>query len=872
MTRPRCHRTIGIRVFISLSLVLFICSAAGALAGGGKSAADEEVDPPSTQEEAAETPQYDIYDLVANGTEDELRAACEGLGLPTDGDLNTLRIRLMDWEREQSLLPFDEKLRTAREGAFVLKHADFIRYTQAESGDELIFLSGNVEVGFGTRIITADEVRINSNAGIVAGSGNVSFLDGDSQYLAESFLYNGADDGVFFFESQTELGPFIYSGTIIRRIPGQNKYTAETIILSTEDIKNMHYYISADKLYYYDGKKALIRNASIHYGQDDLVRLPYLYRNLGERRVRTALFFRERSGLVWQNTVLPYKADDKQLVLKGDLYERLGFYTGLEYLVSDHTIVDLSVALGKDVFYYDDITENWSNWGPPGASDFGVSRSLRYRQRLYKKLEFGNSVNNVTEVNLLLISDPYFEYDYMRRSIGFDIFQFISQAQIDTPTKGSGYSWYLNNFLTAGDFSWYVRNNVRFEPQRNPNQPTSSLNDFYKYQLFSITAPQTGISYSDTLLEESSPVVSDMELNSYANYAFLQFYNPDETISSKLHQADGEVGVLKPYQLGSLVRVTPNLIAGGQGQEHIDPTPQEAESDNINTLFWGQFINDWRFGPDRVYLGLKHNIRYKFLGPDDNFQYNRFRIHDVAVEAGVQFWYISNYIGTSYDLRPEYNWMTGVYEPFVWDKSHFRPLTNTFVLKTPSERTELRDVLNYSIVESRFKTNRFVFGTASPDVNIGRHSFTVGWDLEWNHNFVNPDVDQLSSIFYADARLYRYWKVYTRTLSLNEDMWRYFPNSARARGVEPINPLVDLLKSFNFFNTEDRKASNFKLKSISFGFVRDLHEWELYFDYTGNRILTPDGSTYQWEQTFTIGLGLKKVEGVDVYTTLQRRE
>jgi lipopolysaccharide assembly outer membrane protein LptD (OstA) len=872
MKRLRFHRTIGIRVFVSLPLVICICAVNSAHAGGRKNGIEVEADAPPTEEPIDEKTDRSVYDLVTRGTEDELRLACERRGLLTEGDISTLRIRLMDWERERSLLPFDEKLKAAPESAFVLNHAEFIRYTQAENGDELILLSGNVDVRFGSRSVTADEVRINSNRMLITGSGNVRFVDGESQYRAESFFYDDAEGEAFFFESKTELGPFIYSGNFIRRIPNQDKYTADMITLTTEEIKNLHYFISADKLYYYDGKKALIKNASIHYGQDELLRLPYMYRNIGERRLRTALFFRERSGLVWQNTVLPYRADEKQLILKGDLYERLGFYTGLEYLVSDHTIVDLSVALGTDVYYYDDVTENWSNWGPPGASDYNINRSFRYRERLYKQFEFGNTYNNVTELNLLLISDPYYEYDYMRRSVGFDVFQFISQAQIDSPTKGSGYSWYLNNFLTVGNFSWYVRNNVRFEPQRNPFQDTASLNDFYKFQLFSITAPQTGVSYTDNLFEEqASPVISDIELSSFADYAYLQFYNPDETISSRLHQTDAEVGLAKPYQFGNFVRFTPNIITGGTGQAHIDPTMQQTESDNINTLLWGQLINEWRFGPDQLYFDLKHNIRYKFFGPDDNYRYNRFRIHDVTLTGFLQFWHISNEISTAYDLRPEYNWTTGVYDPFVWDQSHFRPLTNTFVF-SPSKYAELRDVLNYSIVESRFKTNQFIFGTTSPDVKLGRQSFSVGWDLQWNHNFVNPDVDQLWSIFHADAHFHRYWKVYATSLSVNEDMWLYFPDSARARGREPLNPLVDLLKSFNFFNTDDRKASNFKLKSISFGFVRDLHEWELYFDYTGNRILTTDGRTYQWEQTFTIGLGLKKVESANVYTTVQRRE
>jgi len=84
-----------------------------------------------------------------------------------------------------------------------------------------------------------------------------------------------------------------------------------------------------------------------------------------------------------------------------------------------------------------------------------------------------------------------------------------------------------------------------------------------------------------------------------------------------------------------------------------------------------------------------------------------------------------------------------------------------------------------------------------------------------------------------------------------------------------IYTFIDLLKSFNFFNTDDRKASYFKLKTVSFGFVRDLHEWELIFDYTGDRVLAPGGDSYYWEQTFSISLGLKKIESVRVHRTVE---
>jgi hypothetical protein len=575
---------------------------------------------------------------------------------------------------------------------------------------------------------------------------------------------------------------------------------------------------------------------------------------------------------VWQNTYIPYKTDERELVLKGDLYERLGIYTGMVYTAGDHLALDLSVAFAKDVFSYPnpenptEVTEGWTNLGPPGASEFGTNWSVRYKEALYKKFEFGSGYTNTTEIDFLIISDPYYEYDYERRSLGFDFFQFINQAQLDTPTRGSGYTWSLSNYFVRDNFDWFLRGAIRFEPQRNLEQSIVSLNDYYEYQRFSITAPQTDVSYNETIFQDSeSDVVREADLGASADYAYTIYYNPDETVSSRLHKTSGDVGVGKSYQFGNLFRFSPDLILGGRGQFHIDPTPSQTQQDNANTMLYGQVISDWVFGSEAVYLDLNHNLQYKFAGPDDDFTYNRFRIHELTLTGFGSVWHISNTLSTSYDLRPIYDWDTGQYDPFVWDSSRFQPLRNTLVFD-PVDQFQLRDVLIYDIEQSRFKTNEVSTSVKSPDWYIRKHHFYLTWDFVWHHNFITPRVDELRSIFRVDADIHRFWKVYLRTLSLNENMWRYFPSETE----NPINPVKDLLMSFNFFNSEDRKASNFKLKTISFGFVRDLHEWELIFDYTGQRSLIPDGTAYRWEQTFTISLGLKQVEGVRIHTSVDR--
>ena len=48
-----------------------------------------------------------------------------------------------------------------------------------------------------------------------------------------------------------------------------------------------------------------------------------------------------------------------------------------------------------------------------------------------------------------------------------------------------------------------------------------------------------------------------------------------------------------------------------------------------------------------------------------------------------------------------------------------------------------------------------------------------------------------------------------------------------------MNPVVDLARSFNFFNPADRYTSAFKIRSLSLKAVHHLHDWDLSFEYTG---------------------------------------
>lgn len=89
--------------------------------------------------------------------------------------------------------------------------------------------------------------------------------------------------------------------------------------------------------------------------------------------------------------------------------------------------------------------------------------------------------------------------------------------------------------------------------------------------------------------------------------------------------------------------------------------------------------------------------------------------------------------------------------------------------------------------------------------------------------------------------------------SANNAIFRYIPAFSEELGKEPIQLFDDLIKSFNFFNYEDRIASNFNLQSISFSFIHYMHDWRLQMQYSGIPQLD-EQNIYKWYSEFSIFL------------------
>jgi len=134
-------------------------------------------------------------------------------------------------------------------------------------------------------------------------------------------------------------------------------------------------------------------------------------------------------------------------------------------------------------------------------------------------------------------------------------------------------------------------------------------------------------------------------------------------------------------------------------------------------------------------------------------------------------------------------------------------------------------------------------------------------NLAWESNLVRFTESALNLTFGLDLLVHRFLSLTLRTTSTNSETYVYVPALAdRVGRPQARNLIVDLLKSFNFFNREDREQSAFNLQTISLNAVHDLGDWDLTLGYSGRpEIETADDDpdaipSYRWRGTLDLTL------------------
>ncbi|PIE04966.1 MAG: hypothetical protein CSA76_01605 [Spirochaetales bacterium] len=125
--------------------------------------------------------------------------------------------------------------------------------------------------------------------------------------------------------------------------------------------------------------------------------------------------------------------------------------------------------------------------------------------------------------------------------------------------------------------------------------------------------------------------------------------------------------------------------------------------------------------------------------------------------------------------------------------------------------------------------------------------------VSWNIDLRQPTSNVLSFKWTQKLKLYKFLDLKFSIASANSSMYLYFKPWREELGIDqPYNFFLDLLKSFNIFNTQDRIDSQFNMSSMNLELVHHLRNWDLSISYSGRPSLDSGAGVYRWKSEFSL--------------------
>ncbi len=126
-------------------------------------------------------------------------------------------------------------------------------------------------------------------------------------------------------------------------------------------------------------------------------------------------------------------------------------------------------------------------------------------------------------------------------------------------------------------------------------------------------------------------------------------------------------------------------------------------------------------------------------------------------------------------------------------------------------------------------------------------------NTSWNINLRQPTDNVLTFTLTQSFSIYKFLDLKFSVGSTNKAMYLYFDGWRNQLGIpDNFNFFTDLAKSFNFFNPEQRRESQFNMDRIGLALVHHLRNWDLSIEYSGWPALDSSGTNYRWKSEFDL--------------------
>lgn len=152
-------------------------------------------------------------------------------------------------------------------------------------------------------------------------------------------------------------------------------------------------------------------------------------------------------------------------------------------------------------------------------------------------------------------------------------------------------------------------------------------------------------------------------------------------------------------------------------------------------------------------------------------------------------------------------------------------------------------------------TLRFSYSRDFKPLPMWKNRITLNTSLNssWNINLRQPTDNIFTFSWTQELKIYKFLDLRFTISSTNKAMYLYFDGWRNQLGIpDNYNFFQDLAKSFNFFNSEDRRDSQFNMDRIDLSLVHHLRSWDLSIEYSGWPALDSTGTNYRWKSEFSL--------------------
>ncbi len=160
--------------------------------------------------------------------------------------------------------------------AAIIAEGDRLRY---RDGGNLIEAEGNVRIGYGTALLTADRAMIYLDRKEAYAEGNVVLVQGDNVITSDKIRYDFVTEEGIMAPGAGYYEPWFGRSEIVES-EGREKVTFYDGYASTCDAEVPHYRLKAGKLIVYPDDKLIAHNVTFYVGKVPVLWLPYFRRSL----------------------------------------------------------------------------------------------------------------------------------------------------------------------------------------------------------------------------------------------------------------------------------------------------------------------------------------------------------------------------------------------------------------------------------------------------------------------------------------------------------------------------------------------------------------------------------------------------------------